>query len=164
LIKKPGVIEAALNHSWFSLKWSVNHEFGQIKGGRLAFHEANTIGSRDPGARENKRRKIGYFEITDSAKELDNAEKEIQIDDLVDIGVFTGAGKNGKALFMAKRRITQPEMEFEVTVDQLPARAGIDPYNKLIDRNPDDNIVFVSGGQRRLSHTGGFQNEPTSQQ
>jgi hypothetical protein len=52
LIKKPGVIEAALNHSWFTLKWSVTHEFGQIKRGRLASHEANTLGSRDPGARE----------------------------------------------------------------------------------------------------------------
>jgi ABC-2 type transport system permease protein len=75
------------------------------------------------------------------------AEKEIQIDELVDIGVFTGAGTNEKALFLEKRRITQPEMEFEITVDQLPGRAGIDPYNKLIDRNPDDNIVFMSGGQ-----------------
>jgi hypothetical protein len=83
---------------------------------------------------------------------------------MVDIGVFTGAGKNEKALFLAKRRITQPEMEFEVTVDRLPGRAGIDPYNRLIDRNPDDNIVFVSGGQRRLGHTGGFQSEPASQQ
>jgi hypothetical protein len=73
LIKKPGVIEAALNHSWFTLKWSVTHDFGQIKGGRLASHEANTSGSRDPGAREI-RKKIGYFEITDSAKELDSAE------------------------------------------------------------------------------------------
>lgn len=106
------------------------------------------------------------MKIKVSAKKLRadglGAEKEIQIDDLVDIGVFTGAGKNEKALFLAKRRIAQPEMEFEITVDQLPGRAGIDPYNKLIDRNPDDNIVFVSGGQRRLSHTGGFRSEPAS--
>jgi hypothetical protein len=34
-------------------------------------------------------------------------------------------------------------MEFEVTVDREPARAGIDPYNKLIDRKPDDNVVAV---------------------
>jgi ABC-2 type transport system permease protein len=72
------------------------------------------------------------------------AEKEIQIGDLVDIGVFTGDGENEKALFLDKRKITQSEMEFEVTVDQQPSRAGIDPYNKLIDRNPDDNLVTVS--------------------
>ena len=75
------------------------------------------------------------------------AEKEIQINDLVDLGVFIGEGKNEKTLFLAKRRITQPETEFEVTVDQQPRRAGIDPYNKLIDRNPDDNVVTVSKSQ-----------------
>jgi len=29
-------------------------------------------------------------------------------------------------------------------VDQLPAQAGIDPLNKLIDRKPDDNVVKVT--------------------
>jgi ABC-2 type transport system permease protein len=28
-------------------------------------------------------------------------------------------------------------------VDQQPTRAGIDPYNKLIDRIVDDNVVDV---------------------
>jgi hypothetical protein len=28
-------------------------------------------------------------------------------------------------------------------VDEPPTRAGIDPYNKLIDRNSDDNTVDV---------------------
>ena len=28
----------------------------------------------------------------------------------------------------------------------LPARAGIDPYNKLIDRRPKDNTVAVELG------------------
>jgi hypothetical protein len=26
-------------------------------------------------------------------------------------------------------------------VDKLPAQAGIDPILKLIDRNPDDNVM-----------------------
>lgn len=71
-------------------------------------------------------------------------ENEIAINDLVDIGIFTGEKKTEKALFLEKRRITQPEMEFEITVDQLPTRAGIDPYNKLIDRTPDDNVMAVA--------------------
>jgi hypothetical protein len=29
-------------------------------------------------------------------------------------------------------------------VDQRPTRAGIDPYNKLIDRIADDNMIDVS--------------------
>ena len=28
-------------------------------------------------------------------------------------------------------------------VDKLPTKAGIDPLNKLIDRNPEDNVVKV---------------------
>ena len=29
-------------------------------------------------------------------------------------------------------------------VDEEPRRAGIDPYNKLIDRNPENYVVKVS--------------------
>jgi len=29
-------------------------------------------------------------------------------------------------------------------VDQLPTRAGIDPYNKLIDRIADDNMIDIT--------------------
>ena len=31
-----------------------------------------------------------------------------------------------------------------VTVDNEPSHVGIDPYNKLIDRNSDDNLKRVS--------------------
>jgi hypothetical protein len=31
-----------------------------------------------------------------------------------------------------------------VVVDQEPKKAGIDPLNKLIDRNPENNITSVS--------------------
>ncbi|MGH9751674.1 MAG: ABC transporter permease/M1 family aminopeptidase [Blastocatellia bacterium] len=74
-------------------------------------------------------------------------ENEININDLVDIGVFTGEKKDEKPLFLEKRRITKSRMEFEVTVDREPTRAGIDPYNKLIDRKPDDNLVAVTKAQ-----------------
>ena len=71
-------------------------------------------------------------------------EKEITINDLIDIGIFTGDGKSEKPLFLEKRRMTKNQMEFEITVDQIPARAGIDPYNKLIDRTSDDNLIVVT--------------------
>ncbi len=34
-------------------------------------------------------------------------------------------------------------MTFELVVDERPVRAGIDPYNKLVDRNSDDNVKKV---------------------
>ena len=73
-------------------------------------------------------------------------ESEIPINDLIDIGVFSGKGKDEKPLFLEKRRITQHETTIEVVVDQQPSRAGIDPYNKLIDRVSDDNVVAVKSG------------------
>jgi hypothetical protein len=33
-----------------------------------------------------------------------------------------------------------------VTVAGKPARAGIDPFNKLIDRRPEDNTIPVDLG------------------
>jgi len=46
-------------------------------------------------------------------------------------------------LFLEKRCITEPTTVVELTVDQRPDRAGIDPYTKLIDRNPADNVRRV---------------------
>jgi hypothetical protein len=74
------------------------------------------------------------------------AETEIPIDDLIDIGVFAGTGQDQKALFLEKRRLTGGEATFEVVVDAVPTTAGIDPYNKLIDRQSNDNVVAVSRG------------------
>jgi hypothetical protein len=47
-------------------------------------------------------------------------------------------------LSLKKDKITQEKQTFEIVVDQMPTRAGIDPYNKLIDRIPDDNLIDVS--------------------
>jgi hypothetical protein len=58
----------------------------------------------------------------------------------VDIGVLDA---NGKYLYLQKHKIEQERQEFTVTVDKLPSQAGIDPLIKLIDRNPDDNMVKV---------------------
>jgi len=69
-------------------------------------------------------------------------EKPIAIDDWIDIGVFAAGPKKetlGKPLFLEKRRITRAAETFEIVVNEKPAKAGIDPYHKLIDRNPKDN-------------------------
>jgi hypothetical protein len=75
-------------------------------------------------------------------------ETEIAIDDYIDIAVFGEEEVDGKieekVLYMKKHRVDRDEMEFELVVDEAPVRAGIDPYNKLIDRNSDDNVKSVS--------------------
>lgn len=88
----------------------------------------------------------------------EGAETEIPIDDWIDIAVFGEEERDGKieekVLFFEKRRITADRIAFELVVDERPVRAGIDPHNKLVDRNADDNVRPV------LPHPGEI--EPTS--
>ena len=66
------------------------------------------------------------------------------LNDYIDIGVFAGKKDEEKPLYLKKEKITQATQIFEIVVDQIPTRAGIDPYNKLIDRIPDDNIIDIT--------------------
>ena len=63
-------------------------------------------------------------------------EKPVPVDDWIDIGVL---GDKDKILSLQKHRITKPVETFEIVVSGKPVKAGIDPLNKLIDRNPKDN-------------------------
>ncbi|MGB5478014.1 MAG: hypothetical protein WBO53_13460, partial [Thermoanaerobaculia bacterium] len=74
----------------------------------------------------------------------DGTDAEIPIDDWIDIGVFGDSGVGVVELMNEKRLITEPNMTFEVLVDQRPVQAGIDPYHRLIDRDSKDNVVRVS--------------------
>lgn len=67
-------------------------------------------------------------------------EHLIPLHDLVDIGVLDDAGN---FLYLQKQKIDQERQEFTITVDKAPTQAGIDPLIKLIDRNPDDNVIRV---------------------
>lgn len=70
-------------------------------------------------------------------------EVEVPLGDYIDIGVF-GEREEGNALgrplYVRKHRITEARTVIEVIVDEEPRKAGIDPYNKLIDRAPTDNV------------------------
>lgn len=75
-------------------------------------------------------------------------ETPTSFDQPVDIGVFARAadGKEAhqKVLFLEKRRIGDGDSRLTVTVDEEPYEAGIDPYNKLIDRVSEDNRKRVT--------------------
>ena len=71
-------------------------------------------------------------------------ESAMPLADYIDIGVFTGQKDEEKPLYMRREKITQEHQTFTIVVDQRPTRAGIDPYNKLIDRIADDNMIDVS--------------------
>lgn len=71
-------------------------------------------------------------------------ESPMALNDYIEIGVFKGKKDEEVPLYLKKTKITQEKNTYEITVDEMPTRAGIDPYNKLIDRNADDNMIDVS--------------------
>jgi ABC-2 type transport system permease protein len=61
--------------------------------------------------------------------------------DWIDIGVLDASGNY---LYLQKQKIEKDTTDFTVVVDKLPAEAGIDPMNKLIDRDPNNNVTKVT--------------------
>jgi len=75
-------------------------------------------------------------------------ETQAPLEEPFDIGVF--AAEPGKksfssadVLLMERRTLRSGSQEIKVTVDRKPAFVGVDPYNKRIDRNSDDNLVKI---------------------
>ncbi|NJO04038.1 MAG: peptidase M1, partial [Bacteroidia bacterium] len=70
--------------------------------------------------------------------------------DLIEIGIFGPDGKNKHGmtkktpLYIKKHWLKPGEHILEFEVKGRPVKAGIDPYNKLIDRVPDDNLIPVT--------------------
>ena len=110
---------------------------------------------------ENRMREVKY-EALDNGKykvKLTFDSKKIQYDgngnetgrpdraNLIEIGIFDKDGKNDKGMtkmdpiYLQKHWIKPGQQEMEIIVDKLPVKAGIDPYNKLIDRISDDNLI-----------------------
>lgn len=88
-------------------------------------------------------------EIDISAKKMQadslGITNDVAIKDWVDIGVY-GEDEEGdeKLLYLQKHKIDKEDMIITVEVNEKPKRAGIDPINKLIDRNPEDNIKAIA--------------------
>ena len=71
-------------------------------------------------------------------------ESPMPLNDYIDIGVFKGKKDEEQPLYLKKERLTKELNTFEIVVDELPTRAGIDPYNKLVDRIADDNLIDIT--------------------
>ena len=101
-----------------------------------------------------KKRSDGKYEVTlklHAAKRYaDGKGKETpgKLDDWMDVGVFargpSGKEADEKVLYLQRHHITSEDPVITVVVDEAPYEAGLDPYNKLIDRVSDDNRKRVS--------------------
>ena len=90
---------------------------------------------------------VGTLDVIAQKGRADSAGRmtEVPMNDLVEIGVFApGNGDElGAPLHLQSHRIRSGKQTIRITVPREPARAGIDPYRKLIDREPADNVFAV---------------------
>ncbi len=68
----------------------------------------------------------------------------------IDIGIFTKDPDDADfdadhVLYLEKHKIDPDNPVINITVDKRPTHVGIDPYIKLIDRDPENNVVAVDG-------------------
>ena len=69
-------------------------------------------------------------------------ESSIGMNDWVDVGIYAESGEDGEehVIYLEKHKIIDQLTKLEILVDKKPIKAGIDPLNKLIDRNRNDNV------------------------
>ena len=111
-------------------KYEVTIEFDVSK------YKANKDGKRIFADRNGK-----TLRATKKGKKY--ATESYPLSDYIEIGVFaeeTVKGKKrDKELYLKKIKITGIENKVKVIVNEKPLEAGVDPYNKLIDTQSDDN-------------------------
>jgi len=56
-----------------------------------------------------------------------------------------------KSLPLAEHRTASPHITVEAVVADKSVRAGIDPYNKLVDRTSGDNVASVKESDAALA-------------
>lgn len=128
-----------------TLKYKVNDGFKEI-----VLYENRVMDAKTKPLANGKYETT--FTVNSKKIYYDNKGREDRVDDktnLVDIGLFgedvvTDDGVTIKNPLYFKLKWLKPgDNTFTVITDEKPLKAGIDPYNKLIDRNSDDNLRTV---------------------
>jgi ABC-2 type transport system permease protein len=111
-------------------KYEVTIEFDVSK------YKANKDGKRIFADRNGK-----TLKATKKGKKY--ATESYPLNDYIEIGVFAEetikGKKRDKELHLKKVKITGIENKVKVIVNEKPLEAGVDPYNKLIDTQSEDN-------------------------
>ena len=90
---------------------------------------------------------IVELEVSSRKLEADSLGRtnEMPLIDWIDLGVYAENEEGDEELvYIQKHKVDAAKKTYQIEVDRKPVKAGIDPLNKLIDRNPDDNIKDVS--------------------
>jgi hypothetical protein len=84
-------------------------------------------------------------------------ESEVSFAESFDVGAFTlEPGQRGfssaNVVSFERRDVHTGLQTIKWVTDREPKFVGIDPYNKRIDRNSEDNILPIGGTKRFLPH------------
>lgn len=114
---------------------------------KIVFYDNKVVAAR------SSKRADGKFDVEidyEAAKRESDGmgkEKPLAVDDWMQVGVFarTPGQKEAeeKPLYLESRHLAAPRGTIRLVVDAQPYEVGLDPYNKLIDRIPDDNRKAV---------------------
>ena len=111
----------------------------------LDLKASNAVATKRPDGKYEVR-----FDVEAHKYYADGAGKETEtpMDEEVEVGVFSARpGDKGfgpsDVLLLHKVPVRGPAVPITVVVDGRPTWVGIDPYNKRIDRNSDDNLTQV---------------------
>jgi len=78
-------------------------------------------------------------------------ETEVAMAMELDIAIFPEAGDElgeydlPDPIHIERRVINGGDLQLEFELTEKPVKVGIDPYNKMVDKNPNDNLKVVSG-------------------
>ena len=111
---------------------------------RIVLYDNKALSATSQKTPDGKYKVTLNVQARKSQADGNGVETPMPLADYIEIGVFTGKKGEEKPLYMKKEKISQEHKTFTIVVDQKPTRAGIDPYNKLIDRIADDNMIDVS--------------------
>ncbi len=119
------------------------------------FEKITLLDVKASNARTTKRADGRYavsFEVDAKKLYADGKGKETEapLDEPFDIGVFDAEpGRPGytaaSVLHFDRQRVRSGKQTVTVVVDKPPKFVGVDPYNKRIDRNSEDNLARVEG-------------------
>jgi hypothetical protein len=111
---------------------------------RIVLYDNKTVSATSQKTPDGKYKVTLEVEARKMQADGNGAETPMPLADYIEIGVFSGKKDQEKPLYLKKEKISEQKRTFVVVVDEKPTLAGIDPYNKLIDRNADDNMIDVT--------------------
>jgi ABC-2 type transport system permease protein len=110
---------------------------------RIVLYDNKAISATSQKTSDGRYKVTLEVQARKSQADGNGAESRMPLADYIEIGVFNGKKDEEKPLYLKKEKFTEERRTFVITVDQQPTLAGIDPYNKLIDRISDDNMIDV---------------------